>query len=177
MAVGVSPVIDHSDPHRELAAAKNVKLEIGSVAQATTPPEFDADQMNRALDINNNIAPTFTISGNVDNGDPRKTGGVYAIHADSQEGGNALAQSPVGSNEWFTMDVIAQGDRVQVKINDKEVTNFRDSIAMALYCGCEVGQPLQSFFSFLSHFSAFSSAAAGSEIVEATSEVLAVWPG
>ncbi len=69
------------------------------------------------------------------------------------------------------------GDLTYGQRPDLKTHGFRDSIAMALYCGCEVGQPLQSFFSFLSHFSAFSSAAAGSEIVEATSEVLAVWPG
>jgi signal transduction histidine kinase len=37
-------------PYRELAAAKGVELEIGGIAQDPVQPEFDADQMHRALD-------------------------------------------------------------------------------------------------------------------------------
>jgi signal transduction histidine kinase len=38
------------EPHRELAAAKGVKLQCGSIEQTSVPPQFDIHQMRRALD-------------------------------------------------------------------------------------------------------------------------------
>jgi signal transduction histidine kinase len=37
-------------PHRELAASKGVRVHLGSVDRGSPPPQFDAEQMHRALD-------------------------------------------------------------------------------------------------------------------------------
>ena len=39
-----------AEPHRELAASKGVKLVVGPAPSAAAPPQFDAEQMHRALD-------------------------------------------------------------------------------------------------------------------------------
>ena len=38
------------EPHRELAAAKGVNIDVGETSKAAMPPCFDADQIHRALD-------------------------------------------------------------------------------------------------------------------------------
>jgi signal transduction histidine kinase len=38
------------EPHLELAAAKGIRVEVGTVEQADTKPQFDDEQMQRALD-------------------------------------------------------------------------------------------------------------------------------
>jgi signal transduction histidine kinase len=39
-----------AEPHRELAAAKGVRLNVTPIESPTTPPQFDSDQMRRAID-------------------------------------------------------------------------------------------------------------------------------
>jgi signal transduction histidine kinase len=49
--VDIATFLDRTiDPHRELAAAKGVKLNVGETGEASMPPQFDVDQMHRALD-------------------------------------------------------------------------------------------------------------------------------
>ena len=49
--------------------------------------------------------------------DPRKTGSVYKL-------ADVMNDSPAKDNEWFTQEVIVQGNKIVVKVNDKVVTEY-----------------------------------------------------
>jgi hypothetical protein len=50
-------------------------------------------------------------------GDPRRTGSLYEV-ADNADAGVAK------DNEWFTEDIVFQGDHVTIKVNDKVVAEW-----------------------------------------------------
>jgi hypothetical protein len=49
--------------------------------------------------------------------DPKKTGGLYSVK-------DVMNTAPVGDNEWFTYEIIAKGNNVQIKINGKTTTDW-----------------------------------------------------
>jgi len=49
--------------------------------------------------------------------DPRKTGGLYAVK-------DVMNTAPVGDNEWFTYDIIVNGNHVEIKINGKTTADW-----------------------------------------------------
>jgi hypothetical protein len=51
-------------------------------------------------------------------GDPRKTGGLYAVKDNFS--------APVGDKEWFTYEIIVQGRRITIKINGRAVTDYTE---------------------------------------------------
>jgi len=51
--------------------------------------------------------------------DPRKTGSLYAVQD--------VHEAPARDGEWFTEQVIVQGKRVVVKVNDKVVVDYTES--------------------------------------------------
>ncbi|SRR5712691_954726 len=73
------------EPHRELATAKGVTLQAALAPEAQTPPEFDVDQVRRALD---NL-----ILNAVQNTPP---GGVVTVAAMAQDGKLTLRVSDSG---------------------------------------------------------------------------------
>jgi hypothetical protein len=50
--------------------------------------------------------------------DPQKTGGLYNFHK--------ILESPTKDNEWWTQHIVAIGNRIIIKVNDKIVTDFVD---------------------------------------------------
>lgn len=50
--------------------------------------------------------------------DPQKTGSLYNFHK--------ITESPARDNEWWTQHVVAIGNRIIVKVNDKIVTDYVD---------------------------------------------------
>ncbi|MGD0499018.1 MAG: DUF1080 domain-containing protein [Bryobacteraceae bacterium] len=51
-------------------------------------------------------------------GDPRKTGSLYEVQDVGAD------QNPVKDNEWFTEEVIVQGDTITVKLNGKQLVHW-----------------------------------------------------
>lgn len=49
--------------------------------------------------------------------DPKKTGGLYSVK-------DVMNTAPVGDNEWFTYDIIVEGNKVTLKINGKTTTEW-----------------------------------------------------
>jgi hypothetical protein len=49
--------------------------------------------------------------------DPKKTGGLYSVK-------DVMNTAPVGDNEWFTYDIIVDGNKVTLKINGKTTTEW-----------------------------------------------------
>ena len=50
--------------------------------------------------------------------DPKKTGGLYAVKDNFK--------APVKDGEWFDYHIIVKGKRIQIKINDKTVTDYSE---------------------------------------------------
>ena len=50
--------------------------------------------------------------------DPQKTGGVYKVAK--------VLEAPAQDNEWFKYEIIVQGNRVVVKINDKVTADYTE---------------------------------------------------
>lgn len=50
-------------------------------------------------------------------GEPRKTGGLYAVE-------DVTGESPAPDNEWFTMHIIVDGNDITVKVNGETTTEF-----------------------------------------------------
>lgn len=61
----------------------------------------------------------YEVQVNNTHGDPRKTGGLYAI-------ADVMDKSPAKDNEWFTQEVIVQGKHVIVKVNGKVTTDYTE---------------------------------------------------
>ncbi|HEY7326128.1 MAG TPA: family 16 glycoside hydrolase [Gemmataceae bacterium] len=57
--------------------------------------------------------------------EPRKTGSLFGMVQ--------VSQAPHKPNEWFTMDVIADGNHIVIKVNDKITADYRDD--KRLYTG------------------------------------------
>ncbi len=55
-----------------------------------------------------------------------KTGSVYISQTTTYSTGNKLTQSPVPADEWFTLDVIAEGNHIVVQVNGTTTTDIRD---------------------------------------------------
>jgi hypothetical protein len=51
--------------------------------------------------------------------DPQKTGGVYHVAK--------VLEAPAKDNEWFKYEIIVEGNKTTVKINDKVVTEYTES--------------------------------------------------
>src|SRR5262249_24339404 len=56
---------------------------------------------------------------------PNKTGTLYVLGAGKLEG-NFIKETLVPPDTWFTQEVIARGNRIIVKVNDKVVTDYVD---------------------------------------------------
>jgi hypothetical protein len=54
---------------------------------------------------------------NTTHSDPIKTGSLYRLK-------NVMNDSPAKDNEWFTQEVIVQGNHVTVKVNGKVVNEY-----------------------------------------------------
>jgi hypothetical protein len=52
-------------------------------------------------------------------GDPKKTGGLYAVK-------DVMNNSPAKDNEWFTYEIIVKGKDVKILINGKPTTEFTE---------------------------------------------------
>jgi formylglycine-generating enzyme required for sulfatase activity len=58
--------------------------------------------------------------------DARRTGGLYVMESTGFQRGNAQRTSAVKADEWFTLEVIAEGDRIVIQVNGDTITDFRD---------------------------------------------------
>lgn len=52
-------------------------------------------------------------------GDPKKTGGLYAVK-------DVMNHSPAKDNEWFTYEIIVKGKDIKILINGKPTTQFTE---------------------------------------------------
>ncbi len=59
----------------------------------------------------------FECQVNQTHGDPKKTGGLYAVK-------DVLNQSPVKDGEWYTYDIIVKGKTVTIQINGKTTAEW-----------------------------------------------------
>jgi hypothetical protein len=65
--------------------------------------------------------------------DPQKTGSVYRVAK--------VLEAPAKDNEWFKYEIIAQDNRVTVKINDKVINEYtEDPQTVAKVAGLKPGQ-------------------------------------
>ena len=64
-------------------------------------------------------AKGYEVQVNNTHGDPRKTGGLYAV-------ADVMDQSPAKDGEWFTQHVIVNGKRVIVKVNGKVTVDYTE---------------------------------------------------
>jgi len=64
--------------------------------------------------------PKYGFEAQVNNsgGDPRKTGSLYAV--------DDVKTPPAKDNEWFTEEVIVQGDNVKILVNGKQLINYTE---------------------------------------------------
>lgn len=61
----------------------------------------------------------YEVQVNNTHGDPKKTGGLYAIK-------DVMNQSPAKDDEWFTQEVIVNGKQVTIKVNGKTTTEYTE---------------------------------------------------
>lgn len=61
----------------------------------------------------------YEVQVNQTHGDPRKTGGLYAIK-------DVMDQSPVKDNEWYTQEVTVKDNRVVVKVNGEVTCDYTE---------------------------------------------------
>jgi serine/threonine protein kinase len=59
--------------------------------------------------------------------DPRKTGSLYVAERTGVQRGKAIDVSSVRPDEWCTLEVIAQGRRLVIKVNGQTTTDFEDA--------------------------------------------------
>lgn len=62
-------------------------------------------------------AKGFECQVNQTHGDPKKTGGLYAVK-------DVMNQSPAKDGEWYLYEIIVKGDHVELKINGKTTTDW-----------------------------------------------------
>ncbi|MBS0208815.1 MAG: protein kinase [Planctomycetes bacterium] len=75
--------------------------------------------------------------------DSHKTGSMYIMRPTTNATGNKLTESPVPADEWFTLDVIAEGNHLVVQVNGTTTTDIRDpsnfhprgAVALFIYQG------------------------------------------
>ncbi|MCA9260126.1 MAG: DUF1080 domain-containing protein [Planctomycetales bacterium] len=68
-------------------------------------------------------AAGYEVQVNNSHGDPRKTGGLYAVE-------DVMNNSPAKDNEWFTQEVIVQDKHVVVKVNGKVTADYTEPAAV-----------------------------------------------
>lgn len=61
----------------------------------------------------------YEVQVNNTHGDPKKTGGLYAI-------ADVMDDSPAKDGEWFTQHVIVKDDHVVIKVNDKVTVEYTE---------------------------------------------------
>jgi hypothetical protein len=61
----------------------------------------------------------YEVQVNNTHGDPRKTGGLYAI-------ADVMNTAPAADDKWFTQEVIVQGKRIIVKVDGKVTTDYTE---------------------------------------------------
>ena len=61
----------------------------------------------------------YEVQVNTSHGDPRKTGSLYAIE-------DVMDNAPSEDSEWFTQQVIVNGKRIIIKVNDKVVVDYTE---------------------------------------------------
>jgi hypothetical protein len=61
-------------------------------------------------------------------GDPAQTGSLYAVTGRPGSGGPVVSvhESLVRSGEWFTQEVIAEGNHIVIKVNGKTTADYTD---------------------------------------------------
>ena len=61
------------------------------------------------------------------NGDDQaKTGSLYVYNAKRISAKVRLKESPVPANQWFTMEVVADGDHITILVDGKQVADYID---------------------------------------------------
>ena len=70
-------------------------------------------------DYQDRVWPQKGFEIQVDNShtDPIRTGSLYHVK-------DILNDSPAKDDVWFTLDILAQGDTIVIKVDDKEVVNW-----------------------------------------------------
>jgi hypothetical protein len=66
---------------------------------------------------------------------PNKTGSLQLVETDRSTTLLGVKAAPVPFGEWFTMDIIAEGNRVTVKVNGKTTADAID-VGDAFPLGC-----------------------------------------
>jgi hypothetical protein len=62
-------------------------------------------------------AKGYEVQVNNTNGDPKKTGGLYAVQ-------DVMDNSPVKDDEWFTQEVTVEGNHVVVRVNGEVTADY-----------------------------------------------------
>ena len=88
-------------------------------ARFTVPPDADSNGvLFRSLFGRSGYETVFA--------DGKAIGGLYLNGKDFGKSVPAKFPAKVMAGDWFTLDLIAQGNRLTVKVNDKETTDFVD---------------------------------------------------
>lgn len=62
----------------------------------------------------------YEVQVNNTHGDPKKTGGLYAV-------ADVMDNSPAEDNQWFTQHVVVKDKNVVIKVNGEVTTNYTES--------------------------------------------------
>ena len=62
-------------------------------------------------------AKGYEVQLNNTHGDPKKTGGLYAVQ-------DVMDDSPVKDDEWFTQEVTVEGNHIVVRVNGEVTTDY-----------------------------------------------------
>ncbi|MEM8945423.1 MAG: DUF1080 domain-containing protein [Planctomycetota bacterium] len=85
----------------------------------TKPNSNSGMYFHTAFEENGWPSKGYEVQINNTHGDPRKTGGLYAI-------ADVMDESPAKDAEWFTQHVIVNGKHVVVKVNGEVTVDYKE---------------------------------------------------
>jgi Domain of Unknown Function (DUF1080) len=108
------PFRNHSFRNFELKV--DVMTRAGSNGGVYVLTEYEADPANVRAS-GHFPSKGFEIQVNNSHSDRVRTGSLYHVQ-------DLLDDSPAKDDEWFTEDILVEGDRITVKVNDKQVVDW-----------------------------------------------------
>ena len=108
------PFRNHSFRNFELKV--DIMTRAGSNGGVYVLTEYEADPTNVRAS-GHFPSKGFEIQVNNSHSDRIRTGSLYHVQ-------DLLDDSPAKDDEWFTEDILVEGDRITVKVNDKQVVDW-----------------------------------------------------
>ena len=95
--------------------------------EARVGPKTSAGVYARAVEpeVGAQYVPGYLAKLNVDHRDPQRTGRMYRMEAKKYRG-VGTGPSPVPADQWLTMEVAVRGNRVTVRVDGQQTTDYTD---------------------------------------------------